>query len=377
LGITIKEQTAASVDTPETGKKNMFLDSADSLIKTKDSSATVDSFQGEANTASNLGTGADGEGLASSKVGIDLPFKRIKAGTNVTVTPGANSLTISATDTGEANTASNVGAGSGIFKQKTGVNLELKTLVAGSGITITPNTDDLTISATSASGDTVNPSTHLLMYEDFVTGTDAAGLGTYQWAQTAAGTGPNIARIDGEAGRPGILRLSPGTSAAARAMIYLGLSGQNSMVLAGAASTHEAHVRITGSVATFQRFQVGLADPLTTNGQSANSLCIETRAANANWLLVARAAGTETVVDTGVAHVSGNWVKVGFVTNAGATSIQAYINGTAVGTAITTNIPSVAMSPMIKADALAAGGGSNVPCDSDYYYLKQVITTPR
>mgnify|MGYP000160874706 CR=1 FL=1 len=49
---------------------------------------------------------------------------------------------------GEVNTASNIGTGSGIYKQKTGVDLELKTLVQGTGITITSNTNDLTIAST-------------------------------------------------------------------------------------------------------------------------------------------------------------------------------------------------------------------------------------
>ncbi len=49
---------------------------------------------------------------------------------------------------GEANTASNVGTGDGgIFKQKSGVDLQLKSLKAGSNITITNNTSDITISA--------------------------------------------------------------------------------------------------------------------------------------------------------------------------------------------------------------------------------------
>ena len=46
---------------------------------------------------------------------------------------------------GEVNTASNVGAGEDVFKQKTGVDLEFRTLIAGTNITITANPNDLTI----------------------------------------------------------------------------------------------------------------------------------------------------------------------------------------------------------------------------------------
>ena len=49
---------------------------------------------------------------------------------------------------GEANTASNVGTGQGdIFKQKTVADLELKTIKAGANITIVNNESDITIIA--------------------------------------------------------------------------------------------------------------------------------------------------------------------------------------------------------------------------------------
>lgn len=55
--------------------------------------------------------------------------------------------------TGEANTASNLGAGEGIFAQKSGVDLQFKSLIAGSNITLTPSANEITIASTgSAAG---------------------------------------------------------------------------------------------------------------------------------------------------------------------------------------------------------------------------------
>ena len=54
--------------------------------------------------------------------------------------------------TGEANTASNLGAGTGIFAQKVGVDLQFKSLVEGTGIGIASSSTEITISATGSSG---------------------------------------------------------------------------------------------------------------------------------------------------------------------------------------------------------------------------------
>jgi len=61
---------------------------------------------GEANTASNIGTG---EGVFAAKVGDDLEFKTLVDSGPITITATATEVTIDSS--AEANTASNLGAG--------------------------------------------------------------------------------------------------------------------------------------------------------------------------------------------------------------------------------------------------------------------------
>lgn len=52
----------------------------------------------------------------------------------------------------ENNTASNVGSGIGVFKEKLGVDLKFKSFIAGDHITITPSTSQITIANTLTAG---------------------------------------------------------------------------------------------------------------------------------------------------------------------------------------------------------------------------------
>ena len=98
---------------------------------------------GESNTASNQGSGT---GVFKQKSGVELQFKTLVAGSNITLSGGTDEVTITGAagggGGGETNTASNIGtSGVGIFKQKSGVDFEFKKLNAGSGkISITDDT---------------------------------------------------------------------------------------------------------------------------------------------------------------------------------------------------------------------------------------------
>tara|TARA_R110001592_G_scaffold45643_2_gene145840 strand:+ start:1869 stop:3401 length:1533 start_codon:yes stop_codon:yes gene_type:complete len=98
------------------------------------------------NTTYQLGSSVGVPGEYGLKlIGSDSTVSTVtlKAGTNVTFTPNGVELTISASASGEVNTASNVGTGEGIFKQKDGVDLEFKKIRSSDGsILITPDGTD-------------------------------------------------------------------------------------------------------------------------------------------------------------------------------------------------------------------------------------------
>jgi len=84
--------------------------------------------------------------IAKAKVGQNVDIRTLKAGTNVSIIQNANDLEISATDSGEVNTASNVGTGVDVFRLKVLQDLEFRTLLANAEILITQNALDLAFS---------------------------------------------------------------------------------------------------------------------------------------------------------------------------------------------------------------------------------------
>lgn len=92
--------------------------------------------------AQNLGAGTN---IFSQKSGDNLQFKSLVAGNHISYSADANTVTIATT--GLVATASNLGTGYGIFYQKSSEDLQFKSLVAGTNVTLSADTNSITISA--------------------------------------------------------------------------------------------------------------------------------------------------------------------------------------------------------------------------------------
>lgn len=118
---------------------------------TKDSSGrpivNIDAAAASGTVTEGANLGAGGQ-VFKNKTSSTLNFRSIVGGSNVTVTQNANDLTIAASDTGEVNTASNLGSGQGVWFDKQGVDLRFKSLVAGNNVSLSATSSEITVTAT-------------------------------------------------------------------------------------------------------------------------------------------------------------------------------------------------------------------------------------
>lgn len=87
---------------------------------------------GEANTASNVGTAAS-VGVFRQKLGTNLQFRGLRSGSGITITDEGTDIVVTATGGGatggEANTASNLGTGAvQVYRQKVGADLRFRSI---------------------------------------------------------------------------------------------------------------------------------------------------------------------------------------------------------------------------------------------------------
>ena len=110
--------------------------------------ATVTNSGSAITGGANVGTGG---GVFKQASGTDLQFRSLVAGNNVTITENTDNVTISATSS--VTSGLNLGGGEGLFVDITTGNIRLKSITAGSGITLTASNTEVLISVDSANVD--------------------------------------------------------------------------------------------------------------------------------------------------------------------------------------------------------------------------------
>jgi parallel beta helix pectate lyase-like protein len=126
---------------------------------------TISATSGETNTTANLGTQSTSiQGLASTKSGLVLQFRSLEAGSGITLTSNATTVAIAAVS-GETNTASNLGTQGttiqGLFGTKVALDLRFRSLEAGTGVTLTSNATTVTIASSTGPGGETNTASNL------------------------------------------------------------------------------------------------------------------------------------------------------------------------------------------------------------------------
>jgi hypothetical protein len=206
-----------------------------------------------------------------------------------------------------------------------------------------------------------NLATNATMGSDFLTGT-LEGLLTF-----ASGTGASVGAMTSPAAtNPGVARMTTGTTTTGLAIISGNLSTAAIMILGGGETIFEAVVRVDALSDGTDTYTAafGLTGTSGSITPSNGIIITYTHGTNSgNFTLRSSKAAAATSVDMGTPMSSSAFVRVGWKLNAAGTSIQGFIgdsNGNDVnaGTAISTNIPIVAILP-------------------DFFVLKSAGTTSR
>jgi len=314
------------------------------------------------------GTNIDTSGSGSTlTVAVSAPF----AATSLT----SNSLLL-------GNGASNISAlGAATDGQlpigSTGNAPVLATLTAGTGISITNGAGSITIDNTQTGG--FAPASTIQLFDDFTGWTGLLSPSSQlQWYTPVSQPSGLANPLNSTATNPGIYQIGGLTNSAPTAGLWLVpfSTAFNSFVLGGGAITLNWVIAVKTLSTGTNRYtlRMGLGD--TTGGDQANGVyfAYSDNLNSGQWTCKTASSSTRTTTNTSTA-ASTSFVNFGITINAAASSVSFTINGVSVATHAT-NIPTAAISPFIEINRSAGNMAVNT-LNIDLFYMSQTLTTPR
>lgn len=188
------------------------------------------------------------------------------------------------------------------------------------------------------SGGGLAPTQNVFLYDEFFQSASAPTLqGPFALGATTSGTGASVTNEGrDDTSSIGIVQLATGSTNTGSS--YFDGKGVLNLVLGGGVQTWEWRVKIPTLSNGTDRFvvRVGVASAIG-DPQACIFFRYVDNVSTGNWVAVCRSSNTETATDTGVAVTTG-WMILKFITNAGSTSVDFYVNGVNKCT-IATNVP--------------------------------------
>lgn len=248
------------------------------------------------------------------------------------------------------------------------------TLTAGTGITITNGANSITIADNSASANA-----NLLVVDDFVGyNIPSAGQIVSSFSWTTPVTSPTWASTNATtgSGHPGVLSFA---GIVANGTTFLSLADNaGNIILGGGTVTLNwiFNIKTLSNGTNRYTMSIGLGD--TNNSVDQTNGCYVEYSDNLNsgdWEFITASASTRTTSTSSTAVTTG-WHNLQITVNAAASSVSFLMDGVSLGTAITTNIPTTAISPLFFI-SVTAGTMSAGTITHDLVYLSYALTNAR
>jgi hypothetical protein len=197
------------------------------------------------------------------------------------------------------------------------------------------------------------------------------------WVPNTSGTGSisNIRAAKSTPSHPGVWSLQTGTTTGGYANIIA--TNQDEVFPVGGAGVTTYEIislmdRLSDGTDTYSVMS-GIRSTAYANDMTpANGIYFTyTHGTNSgHWTLNSTVGSSTTSVDMGIGPTAGTYQHLTWVFNAAGTSIQGYIDGTAAGSAITTNLPTTTTKMMLSSMIKKSAGTTNV-----YYALDAIAFT--